>query len=98
MDPETLETMIMLRFHKNLWDAETLQQCIVKISSTVTPTEIATEDINTTTKSSSTTISGSKRPAKVISGNNSNEESSNNSNEHDDRLWMIVMIYVLTNS
>ena len=77
MDPETFETIIMLKSNKDLWDAETVQQCMVRISSTVPPSEVIPE--NTT----STTISGSKRAAEEISCHDSNEESSNNSNEDD---------------
>ncbi len=60
IDPETFETIIMLKSNKDLWDAETVQQCMVRISSTVPPSEVIQE--NTT----STTISGSKMKNLVI--------------------------------
>ena len=73
----------MLKSNMDLWDAETVQQCMVRINSTVPLSEVIPENTTTTANTTSTTISGSKRSAEEISGDDSDEESSNNSNEYD---------------
>jgi hypothetical protein len=70
MDPETFETIIMLKSNKDLWDAETVQQFMVRINSTVPPSEVIPENTTTTT----TTISGSKRSTEEISGDDSDDK------------------------
>ena len=87
MDPETAETIIMLRFNKDLWDAEFVQQCIVRNSNTAPPTEEANGNTTTTTTSgntTTTTTSGSKRPIEEISIDHSDIEFSINDQYDDD--------------
>ena len=43
--PETFETVIMLKSNKDLWDAETVHQCMVRINSTVPPSEVIPENV-----------------------------------------------------
>ncbi len=62
MDPDMLEMIIMLRFNKDLWDEETIQQCMVRLNrTTLTSTSPHTEVTPTPASIATTTSSGSKR-------------------------------------
>ena len=69
MDPDMLEMIIMLRFNKDLWDEETIQQCMVRsnrttTSSTAPPTEVTPNPVSIAI--ATTTSSGSKRTVEEI--------------------------------
>ena len=89
MDPDMLEMIIMLRFNKDLWDEETIQQCMVRLNRTTTtstapPTEVTPTLIPVSIAIATTTSSGSKRTVEEIYDDEVDINESTSSNTDDD--------------
>ena len=87
MDPDMLEMIIILRFNKDLWDEETIQQCIVRLNritatSTASPTEVTLTP--TPASIATTTSSGSKRTVEEIYDDEVNVSDDSSPNTDDD--------------
>ena len=80
-----LEMIIMLRFNKDLWDEEIIQQCMVRLNRTTTTSTATPSEVTQTPVSiaiATTTSSGSKRTNDEIYDDEVDVSSSNT--EDDD--------------